>query len=261
MPDGEASSQILWVQERVCPRVLGNRQGVGVVRTKVDGVSQGTRYGKVLKIVQVIGLIKKRKMKMKIKSPVLKVVRSRKLRQHLLPEGQCAGQPLRPPRPDAVAALGGEQQRRKTVATDQSPDGRVVTGDVRPQLRDGRLDEELLVEPRPYLRREDRCCFSIASVAVVSCTQSVISFQRILPKTVPKAAPISSCRFFLLPDPLCVPPVCLLSLSKCGQSLTPTNWRGMSSAEAPSVMSSSPTEPPSDDRNDQRDRCPPATPR
>ncbi len=94
---------------------------------------------------------------MKKKSPVFKAVGSRKLRQHLLPKGQCAGQLLRPPRPDAVAALGGEQRRRKKVTTDQSPDGCVVTGDVRPQLGDCRLNEELFVEPRPNLRREDRC--------------------------------------------------------------------------------------------------------
>ncbi len=73
-------------------------------------------------------------MKVKIKSPVFKAVGSRKLRQHFLPE-QCAGQLLRPPRPDAVAALGGEQRWRKSVATDQPPDGRVVTGYVRAQLR------------------------------------------------------------------------------------------------------------------------------
>ena len=76
--------------------------------------------------------IEKRKRKMKIESPVFKAVGSRELRQHLLPEGQCVGQLLRPPRPDAVAALGAEQRRHKSVATDQSPDGRVVAGDVQP---------------------------------------------------------------------------------------------------------------------------------
>ncbi len=66
------------------------------------------------------------------------------------------GQLLCPPRPNAVAALGGEQRRRKTMTTDQSPDGRVVAGDVRPQLRDHRLNEELLVEPRTNPRCKDR---------------------------------------------------------------------------------------------------------
>ncbi len=60
----------------------------------------------------------------------------------------------------------------------------------------------------------------MASVAVVSQTQSLISFQRMPPKTVPKAAPISSCRFNLLADPLCVPPVDFVPLNKCGQSST-----------------------------------------
>ncbi len=156
MPYCKAPPHVLRVQERVRPRVLGNHQGVGVVRTKIDGLPQGSRDGEILEVVEMIGLIQKGKMKVKIKNPVFKAIGSRKLRQHFLPEGQCAGQLLRPPRPDAVAALGGEQWRHKTVATDQSPDGRVVTGDVRAQLRNRRLDEKFLVEPRLDHRRENR---------------------------------------------------------------------------------------------------------
>ena len=46
MPDGKAPPQVLRVQERVRPHVLGNRQSVGVSRRKVDGLSQGAIYGK-----------------------------------------------------------------------------------------------------------------------------------------------------------------------------------------------------------------------
>ncbi len=66
------------------------------------------------------------------------------------------GQLLRSPFPNVVASLGGEQRWHKMVATDQSPDGCVVAGNVRPQLRDHRLNEELLVEPRSDLCREHR---------------------------------------------------------------------------------------------------------
>ena len=40
------------------------------------------------------------------------------------------------------------------------------------------------------------------------------------PETVPKVAMISSCRFALLPDPLCEPPVLCVLPNKCGQSST-----------------------------------------
>ena len=78
------------------------------VDRKIDGLSQWARNGKVLQIVEVKGLIQKRKMKVKKKRPVSKAVRIRKLRQHLVPKGQRMGQLHRPPRPDAVAAPGSE---------------------------------------------------------------------------------------------------------------------------------------------------------
>ncbi len=75
MPDGKAPPQRLWIQERIRPYVLGDRQSDGVVRPQKDGLSQGVRCGKVLKIVEMIDLIEKRKMKEK--RPVLNAVRSR----------------------------------------------------------------------------------------------------------------------------------------------------------------------------------------
>ncbi len=76
--------------------------------------------------------------------------------EKFVPKGQHTGQLHRPPRPDAVAALGNEQRRRKPVATDTLPDC-VVTGDKRAQLCDRRLNEELFVEPSVDLLHEHRC--------------------------------------------------------------------------------------------------------
>ena len=118
MSDGKASPQVLRVQERIRPCILRDRQSVGVVRSKEDRLPHGAGYGKVLKVVEVKGLMKKRKMKMYEEDSAFKAVRSRKFGQHFLPEGKRPRQLLRPSLPDAMAALGCEQRRRKMVATD-----------------------------------------------------------------------------------------------------------------------------------------------
>ncbi len=47
------------------------------VDRKIDGLSQWARNGKVLQIVEVKGLIQKRKMKVKKKRPVIKGIKNK----------------------------------------------------------------------------------------------------------------------------------------------------------------------------------------
>ncbi len=93
----------------------------------------------------------------------------------------------------------------------------VVAGYLRTELRERRLHEELLVEPRPDLGCEDR----IVVKDVHNLLQLLNRIRRRgvphpvrslnpqdAPKTLPKTAPKSICCFALLPDPLCMPPEC-----------------------------------------------------
>ena len=77
--DGKARLEGLRVEERLRPRVLRSCQGAGVSRVKVERLILWAHHWKVLKIVEMTGLIQKGKIKMKLELSVLKAVGSGEL--------------------------------------------------------------------------------------------------------------------------------------------------------------------------------------